>query len=242
MTNLILYNIFINYFVALISLLTFIKIFRSRKKDLSDLAFGLFWLFMVGINGFEGLRLNLVFLGYTSVDQTIYYINQFFVHLHIIALGFYIVYKVTRKIFWASFMAGYAVIMTSLMYFYMVRDGFTGPHITFYGTEWGLPSVAQTLFHIVFATGMIFFIYDLFYRLYKYSRTKNKEQLFALITTIAIIIYASFGFFDELGIARNVNLIIVRIGMVIAPLICYLVYVYRDEYFLYRDNLKDKNS
>ena len=222
----ILYNTFICFFIGIISLIVFFLLQENRKErkveyseglDYFSLFLGLLWLFV-------GLRTLFVWLNLLSLDVlTFQWISGPLTYLHLTPLFFYFGWSFFQGTKWRSLFNGFFSVIILLVVFTFFMSGFEVGEVTYWGTDHTPNPLTNKLFsYFLFAPIFILMIVEFIRRLRNWMRSKDFKERQLLWFTVGFLIYAITGILDALGAVRGWLILLVRIGIMLAPLIFYL--------------------
>jgi len=223
----VLYNTFVCFITGFFSLMVFSRlkeIRREKEKQYSEgldyfaLLLGLLWLFV-------GVRTFFVFLGRLDIDNLIFaWISGPLTYLHLLPLFFYFGWSffpekgTIRKLFVSLFSCiALAAVVTLFLY------GFSEGTITYAGTDQTPNDLSNDIFTFgIFFPLFIFIISEFIRRFKKWRETKDATQRQLWGFSLGLLVYSAIGIFDALGIIQGWLVLLVRIGIMVAPLTFYL--------------------
>lgn len=229
----VLYNTFVCFISGFFSLLVFARLRALRKEkekeyskglDYFPLLLGLLWFFV-------GLRTFFVWLNVLEIDDFIFrWFTGPLTYIHLIPLFYYFGWSFfsQRKTYRLVFEWAFSILVF-LTLFGFFKFGFTQGEVGYAGTDPTPNDFSNNIFtYGIFFPIFICIIIEFVRRFRKWRKTKDKteRQLFGFST--GFLVYALMGIFDALGIAQGWFILLVRIGIMIAPLIFYLSATWED--------------
>jgi len=221
----ILYNTFICLVIGITSLVVFFLLQETRKKrvkqysqglDYFSLLLGLLWIFV-------GLRNFFAWLNLIDLDMFVFrWFSGPLTYLHLIPLFYYFgwsFFKNKKVRFLFNTLSTFMVLIVVLTFFVY---GFSLGKMTSWGTDPEPNSLTNKLFiFCLFLPVFLLMIIEFIRRLRNWRRTKDpiERQLFGF--SLGFLIYAIMGIFDALGIIEGWLVLLVRIGIMFAPLTFY---------------------
>ena len=221
----ILYNTFVCLVIGITSLVVFFLLQETRKKrvkqysqglDYFSLLLGLLWIFV-------GLRNFFAWLNFLDLDVFVFrWFSGPLTYIHLIPLLYYFGWsffknKKIRLLFnWIS------TLLVLFVVFTFFRYGFNPGELTSWGTDPEPNSLTNKLFIFsLFLPVFVFMIIEFIRRLRNWRRTGDamERQLFGFSS--GFLIYAITGIFDALGVIEGWLVLLVRIGIMFAPLTFY---------------------
>lgn len=223
----ILYNTFVCFISGLFSLVVFFRLREVRKKkqkefsegiDYFTLLLGLLWLSV-------GVRTFFVWLGRLEMDRFIFkWLTGPLTYLHLIPLISYFTWSFfpKKKIIRLS-LVGFFIVLTLIASWALFEFGFTPGEVYYAGTDHTPNEFSNNLFTFGIFFPLAIAILIEFVRRFKNWRATDdpaQRQLFGF--SAGFLVYALMGIFDALGVAQDWMIVLVRIGIMVAPLTFYL--------------------
>lgn len=221
----ILYNTFVCLVIGITSLAVFFLLQENRKKrakqysqglDYFSLLLGLLWFFV-------GLRNFFAWLNLLDLDVFVFrWFSGPLTYLHLIPLFYYFGWSFIKnkkaRFLFNTLSTFVVLIVVSTFFIY----GFSSGKMTFWGTDPEPNSLTNKLFiFCLFLPVFLLMIIEFIRRLRNWRRTKDpvERQLFGF--NLGLLIYAIIGIFDALGVVEGWLVLLVRIGIMFAPLTFY---------------------
>lgn len=222
----ILYNTFVCFIIGVTSLAVFLLLQKSREEkekkysqglDYFSLLLGLLWLFV-------GIRTFFVWRNSLNLDTFIFkWFTGPLTYIHLIPLFYYFGWSFFKGKKLRFFFNALFTLVTLLVVFTFFKYGFEPGEVTYWGTDPAPHKLTNKLFiYCLFLPALLFIIIEFIRRLRNWRRTKDltERQLFGF--TIGFLIYAITGILDALGGIQSWLILLIRIGVMLAPLTFYL--------------------
>jgi len=221
----ILYNTFVCLVIGIASLVVFFLLQEARKKrvkqysqglDYFSLLLGFLWIFV-------GLRNFFAWLNLMTLDMFVFrWFSGPLTYLHLIPLFYYFGWSFfkNKKVRFLFNTLSTAMVLIVVLTFFIY--GFSFGKMTSWGTDPEPNSLTNKLFiFCLFLPVFLLMIIEFIRRLRNWKRTRDpmEKQLFGF--NLGLLIYAIMGIFDALGIIEGWLVLLVRIGVMFAPLTFY---------------------
>ncbi len=191
-------------------------------KDLSNLAWTLFWLIFSLLWLVVGIRHLIASTGNLELDQKLFYLTQIIVFLHFPPLGYYIYSKITRSKKVALLVLGLFTLISVVAVVLLFKFGIQIGPITKYTTEYGPNPYTLTLFKVLLGLGLTPFYLLFFFKILELIRTKKIQDLSLFFFTGSIVLYGTIGYFDEVGEQEGWVLVLFRLTYLLVLLLVYI--------------------
>lgn len=221
----ILYNTFVCLVIGIAGLVVFFLLQKNRKKmekkysqglDYFSLLLGLLWIFV-------GLRNFFAWLNLPDLDIFVFrWFSGPLTYLHLIPLFYYFGWSFFRNTKIRFLFNCISTLLVLFVVFTFFNYGFSPGELTSWGTDPEPNSLTNQLFIFsLFLPVFVFMVIEFIRRLRNWRRTRDviERQLFGFSS--GFLIYAVMGIFDALGIVQGWLVLLIRIGVMFAPLTFY---------------------
>ncbi len=213
--------------ISMVSFATFLKIFKTKDRNVNDLSFALCWLNVSLIFLLIGVRMTVFFYGSEEAARIVAYIIQTVLVFIFINFGYYIFYLESKKKFINKFLFGVVVLSGLCFFLFLIKDGIVGPMVSEWGTEYTASMSANIFLFIAGGLGILAIIFSLIKQSYVFVVKKeiNKERFFKMLS---LLLFVAFGTLEQIG---NVgwHVLFFRILILSSALTAYSVYVFQEK-------------
>ena len=221
----ILYNTFVCLVIGITSLVVFSLLQKNRRErvkqysqglDYFTLLLGLLWIFV-------GLRNFFAWLDLLGLDMFVFrWFSGPLTYLHLIPLFSYFGWSFFKNDKLRFFFNAVSTSVVLIVVYTFFAYGFSFGEMTSWGTDPEPNSLTNKLFlFCLFLPVFLLMIIEFIRRLKNWRRTKDpiERQLFGF--SLGLLIYAIMGIFDALGVVQGWLVLLIRIGVMFAPLTFY---------------------
>ncbi len=228
-----LYNIFVCFVIGFTSIVVFFNLRNARKEknvkysanlDYFSLSLGVLWLLI-------GLRKLFTLVGLNYLNVFLFqWVSGPFNYIHLLPAFYYLGWSFFENRKKIHFLFNvFFTLMILLAVFAFLKYGFVEGEVGYWGSHHDPNEIANKLFiFTVFIPAFICIILNIIQTLKKWKETGDatKRQLFGF--SIGFLIYAITGIIDSLGVFKGWLILLVRIGMMLAPITFYLFATWED--------------
>jgi len=222
----ILYNIFVCLITGLVSFIVFFALRKKRKQknlayseglDYFCLLLGLVWLSVAA-------RFLLSWLGYNSLSTLVFkWVIGPLGYLHLIPGFYYLSWsffgdKNGRRLLFNVIFTLAALVAV----FTLFKHGFKEAEATYWGSKIEINSKATSIFVFgIFLPGFLLIMVEFVRRLVQWRKSENhnSKQMFGF--SLGFLIYGLTGVFERAIWTQGWQMLLVRIGIMMSPLILY---------------------
>ena len=223
----VLYNTFvclISGFTGLSVFFTLRKMRKNRKVEYSE-SLDYFLLLLGVLWSLVGARLFLVWLGVIDLELFVYkWLVGPLTYIHLMPAFYYFgwsFFQNKKKIYFLF--VGFFTVMALSSVFFLFKNGFTRPELTYWGNNIVPNKISNQLFTFgIFIPAVPCIVIELFRRSSRWRKSKSLIEKQLLGFNFGLLIYAMTGFFEALVFAQGWQMLLVRIGIMLSPLIFYL--------------------
>jgi len=219
----VLYNVFCCWMVALIGLAAVRELRKADNLSQAWQAYGYFWLFAACLWFLAGLRLLAYFKGWPRMDRMLFYVDEVFAGLNVIAGVAFLLLRLWGKNRVTQAVLVFCSLSVVVFWLMLVIYGVSSTVNTPWASEHELPRAAfyaflpgylPCLFLIIYAT-----IRDVVERIGKGEWSNFNYAL----ATMTMGLYAAGGIADVRGIWAGWQLLLIRLLYMIAALAAFWV-------------------
>ncbi len=240
MKHALLYNVFCCWMVTAIGGITARHIIYHRDRGDVDRSFALFWLLASALWFFSGLRLIFYSFGWHALDRAFFFVVQFFVMIHILPGTLHTALKLSSNRRFLIMIMSFSTLSTAVFGFFILYDGIVGSNISDWGSEYSISDRAFWFFLPPFALVAFGNFFDLLRKIF-FWRILKSQPLEHTLATVAFCIYLLAGIFDLKGYLAGWGLLIERASYMLAALISYVGYTWRNEAIFMENDLERKD-
>lgn len=221
-----LYNTFVCLVTGFTSLMVFWllrKIRKQRRKEYSQgldyflLFLGLLWILV-------GTRIFFAWSGRRDLDVFIFrWFTGPLTYIHLIPLFYYFGWSLFKDKKIRLLFSGFFTVIALATVFTLFRYGLDPGELTYWGTD----PIPNSLTNKLFTYGLFFPAFLLItvelvrrFRSWRRAGDPTERELFGFAS--GLLTYALIGVFDALAAAQGWIMLLLRIGIMLAPLIFYL--------------------
>ncbi len=223
----VLYNVFLCFFISFTSIVVFFNLRKIRKEKKVEYTEHLdyFSLFLGILWGIIGLRKTFTLFNLHYINIFLFrWISGPFNYIHLLPAFYYFGWSFfrNRKKIHLLFNVFFTFTIF-LTVFAFLKYGIVEGELTYWGSHHNPNEKANKLFiFTVFLPAFICIIANFISTFKKWRKTDSPldRQLFGF--SVGFFIYAITGVIDSLGIFTGWLILLVRIGMMLAPIVFYL--------------------
>lgn len=202
-------------------------IYKKRKTD-KIMAFALFW-FIVSLQWiFSAIRTYFAFNEAYDYDVFFYKWVEIAVGIYMIPFFYFVIsktFKNTRLIY--SLTTLFSVGVMAYIYF-LITQKITFVSQSYFATEYTIGNRALILFQLLFATLLVFLLFEISKEIVKNIRqhTFNKKNM---LSFLSVLIYSIAGYFDQVGEPSGWKIITIRVILSGTALLASMAYLNSNE-------------
>ena len=220
-------NAFTCFLITITALVVFALIIKRKREDKEALSFAIFCLLAAILWFSIALRIVALWLDSPVFVDIIFYFSECMIALHMIPLGYHILYKLTKNERWAWGFAGlYTLFSLAYLYTLFTQGGAT-KIVTAYGLDYGLEGWPQIIFNVQYFLGIPLVVFDFMRRLGQWVKTKKLTQRASFLTSSAILLYGFAGYLDVIGYQLIWWVFFYRIISLTSFMVAYFAYPWK---------------
>lgn len=221
-----IYNIFVCFVIGITGTAVFYLLQKRRKKGGLDYNQGLdyFSLLLGTVWGLVGIRFVLIYIGKHELALSLFkWIIGPLAYLHLLPLFYYFSWsffkdKKNAQLIFNTFFTVIAALVVISLFVY----GFEEPEIDYWGSKIKANDFTTGLFGVVvFMPGLFIILIELVRRYRRWKKSKSLAEKKLFIFSLGFLVYALTGLFEVIFYQRGWQVLLVRIGIMIAPFVFY---------------------
>lgn len=219
----ILYNVFCCWIVAVIGLATARELRKDPQISPAWRAYAWFWLLASGLWFLAGLRLLAYFSGLLWLDRLIFYFDEVFVGLHLVAGTAFLARHLWGRSTLSRGLVGGSGFFVVLFFGLLVWLGIQETIYTPWASEHELPRPAFFAFLVPYLLCLFLVVYATIRDVVTRSRHGEWVDYSLTLATWSLLVYALAGLADVRGVWAGWQLLMIRLIYMISAFTAFWV-------------------
>lgn len=219
----ILYNVFTCWVVTIMGLMAAREMLNMPSRELAWRALGWFWVFASSLWLLAGLRLLAYFFGMPELDRKLFYLDEVFVGLHMIAAVVFLAERIWRRRPVTNLFFAFAVLMVFVFLGFLIAFGIESTIPTPWASEHKLHRAVFLSFLPLYSCCLLLLVYATINDVVGRIRHGAWRDGRMALATASLAMYAVAGVFDVRGIFAEWHLLLVRVVYLVTALTAFWV-------------------